>query len=96
MAPTGLVATPTQPAEIGHVSLHALADGHHTHFLRLVEHHHGLGEPLTDEQVAAHAGRPGYQHALDQRALHSRWVVVREALLVGASLVQDARGRSRT
>jgi hypothetical protein len=80
------VSAPTRPGDISHtVPLRDLADGYQDHLLPLVEHRHGISEPLTPEQLGEHAlAALAYQHALSERALHSRWSIATDALAAGA------------
>ena len=82
------VSAPTRPGDISHtVPLRDLADGYQDHLLPLVEHRHGISEPLTPEQLGEHAlAALAYQHALSERALHSRWSIATDALAAGAPL----------
>ncbi len=82
------MSLPTRPGDIPHnVPLRDLAAANTHHTLRLVDHRHGIGDPLTTEQRRAHAlAALAYQHALAERALHSRWSIATDALAAGASL----------
>jgi len=52
-----------------------------------VEYRHGIGDPLTTKLRLDHAlAALAYQHALAERALHSRWSIATDALAAGASL----------
>ncbi len=84
------MSSPTQPSDISHnVPLQLLAVAYHRHTLRLIEHRHGIGDPLTTEQLRVHAlAALAYQHALAERALHSRWSIAADALAAGATLRQ--------
>jgi len=79
---------PTRPGDIPHsILLRGLAVAYDRHALRIVEYRHGIGDPLTTEQRLAHAlAALAYQHALAERALHSRWSIATDALAAGASL----------
>ena len=82
------MSAPTRPGDVPlNVPLRDLAVAYHRHALRIVEHRHGIGRPLTTEQRRAHAlAALAYQHALAERALHSRWSIATDALAAGASL----------
>ncbi len=81
---------PTRPGDIPHsILLRGLAVAYDRHALRIVEYRHGIGDPLTTEQRLAHAlAALAYQHALAERALHSRWSIAADALAAGATLRQ--------
>ena len=82
------MSLPTRPGEIPHnIPLRGLAVAYDRHALRIVEHRHGIGVPLTvtDARMAALAAL-AYQHALAERALHSRWSIATDALAAGATL----------
>ena len=82
------MSLPTRPGDIPHnVPLRDLAVAYHRHTLRLIEHRHGIGDPLTTEQLRVHAlAALAYQHALAERVLYSRWSIATDALAAGASL----------
>ncbi len=79
---------PTRPGDISHLAmLRELADGYASHVQPLIENRHGIGDPLTTERRLGHAlAALAYQHALAERALHSRWSIATDALAAGASL----------
>ncbi len=82
------MSLPTRPGDIPHnVPLRDLVVTYDRHALRIVEHRHGIGRPLTTERRLSHAlAALAYQHALAERALHSRWSIATDALAAGASL----------
>ena len=82
------MSLPTRPGDISdNVPLRVLAVANTHHTLRIVDHRHGIGDPLTTEQLRGHAlAALAYQHALSERALHSRWSIATDALAAGASL----------
>ncbi len=79
---------PTRPGDVPlNVPLRDLVVTYDRHALRIVEHRHGLGRPLTTEQRLDHAlAALACQHALAERALQSRWSIATDALAAGASL----------
>jgi len=82
------MSVPTRPGDIPHnVPLRDLCVTYDRHALRIVEHRHGIGRPLTTERRLGHAlAALAYQHALAERALYSRWSIATDALAAGASL----------
>ena len=82
------MSLPTRPGDIPHnVPLRDLVVTYDRHALRIVEHRHGIGRPLTTERRLSHAlAALAYQHALAERALYSRWSIATDALAAGASL----------
>ena len=84
------MSLPTRPGDIPHnVPLRDLAVAYHRHTLRLIEHRHGIGDPLTTEQLRVHAlAALAYQHALVERVLYSRCSIATDALAAGATLGQ--------
>lgn len=78
---------PTRPADLPYdTTLGQLAEQYYRHAGPLVDARHGLGQPRTAEQLAAHAvAALAVQHALAERVLYSRWVNVRDALTYGAT-----------
>ena len=84
------MSSPTRPGDIPHnVPLWELCVTYDHHALRIVEHRHGIGRPLTTERRLGHAlAALAYQHALAERALHSRWSIATDALAAGATLRQ--------
>lgn len=89
---------PIRPADIGHdVVLAELARQYHVHVAPLVDARHGIGEPVPPGQLAGHAiAALAAQHALAERALHSRWCNAVEALTYGATLDQVAASMDLT
>jgi hypothetical protein len=83
---------PTRPADLPlSATLGQLVEAYHAHAGRLVDARHGLGEPLTAEQLAAHAvAALAVQHVLAERVLWPRWCDVRDALAHGATIDQVA------
>ena len=83
---------PTCPADLPHdATLGELAEHLHRLIGPLVDARHGLGEPLPADQLAAHAiAALAVQHALAERALYSRWVIMCDALTHGATLEHTA------
>ena len=79
---------PTRPGDIPHsILLRGLAVAYDRHALRIVEHRHGIGRPLTTERRLGHAlAALAYQHALAERVLYSRCSIATDALAAGASL----------
>jgi len=82
------MSVPTRPSDIPHtVPLRDLVVTYDRHALRIVEHRHGIGRPLTTERRLSHAlAALAYQHALAERVLYSRWSIATDALAAGASL----------
>jgi hypothetical protein len=73
---------PTRPGDIPYtVALAELAELHAGHRSRLVDHRHGLSEPLTADEFRCHAlAVLAYQAALTERAAQGRWVAAVDAL----------------
>ena len=84
------MSLPTWPGDIpDNVPLRDLVVTYDRHALRIVEHRHGIGRPLTTERRLGHAlAALAYQYALAERALHSRWSIATDALAAGATLRQ--------
>jgi hypothetical protein len=67
-------------------TLDAIARLYHALTGRLVDARHGIGEVLPKERLAEHAiGALAAQHVMAERALHSRWINVADALTYGAT-----------
>lgn len=81
---------PTRPADLPpDMTLVELATAYGHHCGRLVDAHHGIGEALASDQLAAHAvAALAVQHELAARSLSGRWVNARDALRNGATLDQ--------
>ncbi len=82
------MSLPTRPGDIpDNVPLRDLVVTYDRHALRIVEHRHGIGRPLTTERRLSHAlAALAYQHALAERVLYSRCSIATDALAAGASL----------
>ncbi|MGH4020005.1 MAG: hypothetical protein ACRDT0_12380 [Pseudonocardiaceae bacterium] len=83
---------PTRPGEVPDgVALAELADRYGECCYPLLAHRHGVGEPLSAEQLAAHAlAALAYGHALAERLSTGRWSISTDALSAGATVRQAA------
>jgi hypothetical protein len=73
---------PERPADIPpDVSLAALGERYQEHRWALLDHRHGLSEPLTADEFRRHAlAVLAYQAALTERAAQGRWIAAVDAL----------------
>jgi hypothetical protein len=83
---------PTRPADLPYqLSYPCLAERVLAHEAHLVDARHDLGDPLSADELAAHAlAALACQHALAERILWSRWCNTRAALTFGATVDQTA------
>ena len=73
----------------------AIARLYHALTGRLADARHGIGEVLPKQRLAEHAiGALAAQHVMAERALHSRWANVVDALTYGATLEDIAAAMS--
>jgi hypothetical protein len=76
-------------------TLGAIARLYHALTGRLADARHGIGEVLPKQRLAEHAiGALAAQHVMAERALHSRWANVVDALTYGATLEDIAAAMS--